>query len=131
MSKKLTDARIKALRPRKSRYEVWDGRGFGVRVAPSGRKSFVFVYHFHGRPRRMTLGTYPALSLADANHALAWARKQLDRGIDPGELVVAERKLEREAETFKELVNLWIERWAKRYRKRWEEAKLTLESRFR
>ena len=127
MSKKLTDARIKALRPRKSRYEVWDGRGFGLRVAPSGRKSFVFVYHFNGRPRRMTLGTYPALSLADANHALAWARKQLEKGIDPGELVVTERRAEREAETFKELVNLWIERWAKRYRKRWEEAKLTLE----
>ena len=127
MSKKLTDTRIKALRPRKSRYEVWDGRGFGVRVAPSGRKSFVFVYHFNGRPRRMTLGTYPALSLADANHALAWARKQLEKGIDPGELVVTERRAEREAETFKELVNLWIERWAKRYRKRWEEAKLTLE----
>lgn len=127
MSRKLTDARIKALRPRKGRYEVWDGRGFGVRVAPSGRKSFVFVYHFNGRPRRMTLGTYPALTLADANHALAWARKLLDKGIDPGELVVAERKLEREAETLKELVNLWIERWAKRYRKRWQEAKLTLE----
>jgi integrase len=127
MTKKLTDARIKALRPRKSRYEVWDGRGFGVRVAPSGRKSFVFVYHFNGRPRRMTLGTYPALSLGDANQAVSWARKQLEKGIDPGELVVTKRKTEREAETFKELVDLWIERWAKRYRKRWEEAKLTLE----
>jgi integrase len=127
MSKKITDARVKALRPRKSRYEIWDGRGFGVRIAPSGRKSFVFVYHFDGRPRRLTLGTYPALSLADANEALAIARKQLEAGTDPGEVAVAERKSEREAETFKELVTLWIERWAKRERKRWEEAKLTLE----
>jgi integrase len=127
MSKKLTDARVKALKPRKSRYEVWDGRGFGVRVAPSGRKSFVFVYHFNGRPRRMTFGHYPATTLADANQALADAIKLLDKNIDPGEVAVAKRKSEREAETFKELVYMWIERWAKRERKRWEEAKMTLE----
>jgi len=33
-----------------------DGRtGFGVRVAPSGKKSWVFMYRFAGKPRRMTL----------------------------------------------------------------------------
>jgi len=75
----------------------------------------------------MTLGTYPAMSLADANRALAHARTQLEKGIDPGEVAVASRRAERDAETFKELVDLWVERWAKRYRKRWEEARLTLE----
>ena len=44
----LTDARIKALRPRKSAYDIRDGKlgGFGVRVLPSGRKRF-FVHSQH------------------------------------------------------------------------------------
>ena len=87
----------------------------------------MFVYHFNGRPRRLTFGHYPALNLADANQALADAMKLLDKNIDPGEVAVSKKRAEREAETFKELVNLWIERWAKRERKRWEEAKQTLE----
>ena len=44
----LADARIRALRPRKTAYDVRDGqlRGFGVRVLPSGRKRF-FVHCQH------------------------------------------------------------------------------------
>ena len=44
----LTEARIGALKPRKSAYEIRDGKlgGFGVRVLPSGRKRF-FVHRQH------------------------------------------------------------------------------------
>ena len=41
----LTEARIRALKPRKTAYDIRDGKlaGFGVRVLPSGRKRF-FVH---------------------------------------------------------------------------------------
>ena len=44
----LTNARITALKPRKTSYDIRDGklRGFGVRVLPSGRKRF-FVHCQH------------------------------------------------------------------------------------
>ena len=44
----LTDARVKVLRPRRTAYDIRDGklRGFGVRVLPSGRKRF-FVHCQH------------------------------------------------------------------------------------
>ena len=44
----LTDARVRALRPRKSAYDTRDSklRGFGLRVLPSGRKGF-FVHCQH------------------------------------------------------------------------------------
>ena len=46
--KTLTDARIGALVPRKTSYDIRDGRlkGFGVRVTPSGRKRF-FIHCQH------------------------------------------------------------------------------------
>ena len=116
---RLTDRSIEALRPKAARYEVWDEarRGFGVRVTPRGVKSFVWVYHFDGRPRRLTFGTYPRLSLAGAGVKLAEAKDLLGRGIDPGTRAVAERDAERHAETVEELVSSYLDRYA-RVRKR-------------
>ena len=48
----LTDARVRALRPRKTARDVRDGKlkGFGIRVLPSGRKRF-FVHCQHDGER--------------------------------------------------------------------------------
>ena len=112
---KLTDRSLEALRPRAARHEVWDDsrKGFGVRVTPRGVKSFVWVYHFNGRPRRLTFGTYPRLSLADAGVKLAEAKQLLDKGIDPGSRVVSERIAERHAETIADLVTSYLDRYAR------------------
>ena len=66
---RFTERSIKALRPRERRYEVFeDGRkGLGIRVSPSGSKSWVFVYRRNGRLSRITLGQYPDTSLAEAH----------------------------------------------------------------
>jgi integrase len=112
---KLTDRSLEALRPRAARYEVWDEarRGFGVRITPRGVKSFIWVYHFDGKPRRLTFGTYPRLSLADAGVKLAEAKQRLDKGLDPGTRVVAERIAERRAETVEDLVASYLDRYAR------------------
>jgi len=112
---KLTDRSLEALRPRAARYEVWDDarKGFGVRITPRGVKSFVWVYHFGGKPRRLTFGTYPRLTLADAGVKLAEAKQLLDAGVDPGSRVVAERAAERGAETVEELVAAYLDRYAR------------------
>jgi hypothetical protein len=110
---RFTDKSIAALRPKVERYEVWEGGGFGVRVSPRGAKAWIWVYHFVGRPRRMTLGTYPALGLADARIKLADARKLLEHGIDPGDREVRARKAERAAETLAELAEAYLDKWAR------------------
>jgi len=65
--------------------EVWDGRipGFGVRVSTTGTKTFVLVYRHDGRPRRLTIGRYPALSLAEARAMAQQALASSARGQDP------------------------------------------------
>lgn len=82
---KFTPDAIDALEPRHSRYEVWgdDQPGFGIRVAPSGRKSWIYLYRHQGRPRRLTLGAYPALSATEAGALYDRARALLAEGRDP------------------------------------------------
>ena len=80
----LTDLTVKKLRARKKRYEILDGAGLYIRVMPSGVKSWTFRYNFDGTARRMTLGTYPGISLAQAREKHAKAMQDIQRGIDPG-----------------------------------------------
>ena len=120
---KFTDAKIRALKPKTSRYEVWEtGRnGFGIRVSPHGRKSWVFMYWFEGMQKRMTFGVYPEMTLEKAHSAHAKAREQLFNKIDPSELLVQSNIEHRGAPTVSQLVNEYIEKWAKPRKRTWEE----------
>ena len=55
---KLTDARIGKLKAGDVEYMVWDTRiaGFGIRVRPSGHKSYVYHRHAEGQSRKFTFG---------------------------------------------------------------------------
>lgn len=65
---RLTDAGIRALKPRARTYAVYDRelRGFGVRVSARGTKSFTFVYRLNGQKTRLNLGKFPFVPLAKA-----------------------------------------------------------------
>ena len=65
----LTDRTLRSLKsPVSGQTEIWDSKipGFGVRVSSRGTKSFVLVYRLGGRTRRMTIGRYPTIPLAEA-----------------------------------------------------------------
>ena len=54
---RLADAAIARLRPREREYTVWDSLvvGLGVRVRPSGGRSYVLLEDAGGRSRRVSL----------------------------------------------------------------------------
>ena len=118
-----TDAKIKALKPKSSRYELWEqGRkGFGIRISPHGRKSWVFMYWVDGVQKRMTFGIYPAMPLVEAHTALAKAREILAKGGDPGGLLAKDRSDHRSSPTVNQLIDEYIEKWAKPRKRTWEE----------
>ena len=120
---KFTDASIRALKPKPARYEAWEtnGKGFGLRISPAGRKTFIYMYRFEGTARRMTLGTYPALTLSQAHEIHAKAKLELERGTDPNVESVQVKKQAREAHTVKELVHVYVERYAKKKKRSWKE----------
>ena len=55
---RLTDSAIARLRPREREYTVWDSKvaGLGVRVRPSGGRSYVMLQDTDGRSNRASLG---------------------------------------------------------------------------
>jgi integrase len=118
---KFTDRAIKNLKAKNARYELWEGNGFGIRVTPSGTKSWVFVYHHAGRSRRMTLGTYPSMTVAQAHQAHGKALTDLEQGIDPGAAIVRQRRVDRAAPTLGDLATEYLERWAKPRKRSWKE----------
>jgi len=100
----LTDLMVKRFSPHEKRYEVSDRKGLSLRVAPSGKKTWVYRYLFDGVPRRMSLGVYPGVGLALAREKHSKAVQDVARAIDPGRKQ-AEAKARRRADpTFSDLI---------------------------
>lgn len=62
----LTDAAIKALKPRAIRYYVSDGRGLYLEIFPTGRRAWRYRYRLNGKAEKVTIGKYPDLTLKAA-----------------------------------------------------------------
>jgi integrase len=104
-----------------ARREIFDGpggiSGFGLRIGESGAKSFILLYRFGGRVRRLTIGRHPVVSLADARTKARKALERVEHGIDPA-AEEADHK-ERGRDTVAAWVEKFIERWAKPRNRTW------------
>lgn len=90
---KLTKSRVEALPippARKTSKDAgqaiyWDEelRGFGVRITPSGARSYIVQGRANGKTRRVTLGTHGVLTCDEARRKAKAALLALDDGIDP------------------------------------------------
>lgn len=118
-----TDKLIKNLKPKDSSYDLREksGQGFAIRIMPSGHKSWVFIYHFKGKKQRMTLGGYPAISLADARKLHSNAIRCLASGKNPAQ-ESSRIKLEKKMSgTVNDLITEYLEKWAKPRKRSWKE----------
>src|SRR5262245_8365795 len=82
---RFTAKSIEHLKPATKRREIPDSgcRGLYLLLQSSGARSWAVRYRFDGRPTKLTLGSYPALSLADARAAATQALRELAGGKDP------------------------------------------------
>jgi hypothetical protein len=79
----LSDAKVRALKPKSSPYKVGDAEGLYVFVKPGGSRLWTLAYRFNGKQKTLALGKYPIVSLLDARHARDAAKRLLVTGIDP------------------------------------------------
>ena len=79
----LTDTAIRKAKPKEKPYKVSDSQGLYLLVNPKGSKLWRVKYRMNGVERKLALGSYPEITLAEARSARDAARRQLAHSIDP------------------------------------------------
>ena len=82
----LTTKTVEAIKPDPNqRLELPDPAlsGLYLVVQPSGAKSWALRYRYAGKPKKLTLGRWPVMGLADARAAASNAIEAVDYGNDP------------------------------------------------
>jgi integrase len=108
----LNDVGIRALKPRDRIYKCTDSHGLYLEVHPSGSKLWRCKYSHLGKDKRIALGRYPDVGLAEARRRRDDAKRKLYEGIDP----LAERKRDKllamykAANTFGDLAKEYIDK---------------------
>ena len=109
----LTDTEIKKAKAKEKAYSLNDSGGLYLWVTPPGGRLWRWAYRFEGKEKLMSLGKYPAVSLALARERYSEARKLLATGVDP----MAQRKIEKTAQkvscenSFQSVTAQWLEHW--------------------
>lgn len=105
----LNDMQIRRAKPEAKAYTLGDGLGLSLLIEPNGSKSWRFRYRFAGKPKMISLGVYPTITLADARSRRDEARKLVAEGKNPSE-VRKEQKLALQTESenaFEKIAREW------------------------
>jgi len=110
----LTDIQVRNTKPKPSdapkTYTLADGGGMYLEVSPTGVRTWRMAYRQpNGKNTRLTFGTYPDVSLAEARQQREIARKQRKDGIDPAQArrIEKARKAVASANTFEAVAREW------------------------
>lgn len=111
---RLTDAKVKNAKPSEKTQRLFDGRGLYLEVSPSGGKWWRFKYRFDGKEKRISLGTYPDISLKDARNRHDEARKLLCNDVDPSEYrkAIKTARQGQKLNTFENIAREWFAKFS-------------------
>ena len=85
----LTEAEVEAIKSVRYERKVWDGRGLYLLVTPKGGRRWRYAYRFAKKYKKLSLGTYPVVTLQLARTRHEFARDLLAQGVDPAALKAA------------------------------------------
>ena len=90
-----------------------DEKALYLEVTAAGGKYWRWKYRYGGKEKRLALGVYPDVSLAQARDGRDGARKTLAAGDDPGQLKRAAKMASAvsQANTFESVARLWWAHW--------------------
>ena len=111
----LSNAAVKAARPRSRAYKMFDERGLFLFVTPGGLRSWRLKYRIDGREKLLCLGQWPDLQLVDARDRAEEARGLIGQGVDPSGTAKAVRQIRTFEAVAREWHALQRERWTDRH----------------
>ncbi|WP_404480528.1 tyrosine-type recombinase/integrase [Novosphingobium sp. BL-52-GroH] len=115
----LSDAKVRAAKPRDKAYKLTDSHRLYLMVKPNGSKLWKWNYAYGEKQKTMAFGIYPMVSLVEARAKRDAARSQLEDGQDPS--IVKKLRIEANQEasrnTFERVARDWFEnartQWAR------------------
>ena len=112
---KLTKSKIDAFEYKGGWDVRWDDdvKGLGLRIYPTGKKSFILRYAKNGKKRTMVVGSYGDWTLQQARDHARSLKVDVDKGGNP----LASRKFEKNDPTVSELADRYMEEHAKIHKK--------------
>lgn len=105
---------VRNAKPKDKPYKLSDEKGMYLEVTPAGGRYWRLKYRMHGKEKRLALGVYPEVSLAEARGARDEARKLIAQGLDPGVVrqeVKAARQLSA-ASSFEAVAREWYQKFS-------------------
>jgi len=117
----LNARQIDTAKPKEKIYKLADGGGLYLQVNVNGSKYWRMKYRFAGKEKKLSFGTYPDVSLADARAKREEARKILAADNDPGEVKKAEQLAKKNSieNTFEAIATEWytakMPNWSENY----------------
>jgi integrase len=101
-------------------------RGFILRVTPGGKKSWLYRFKDNGKSRKLAIGDYPQLSLAEARDLFDELRRAVDDGHRPAQALAAHRIEQGTPQpgdgfTVSDLVDHYLNSYAKIEKRSWKE----------
>lgn len=105
----LTDTAIRKAKPAAKTKRLYDTKGLYLEVSPRGGKWWRLKYRYAGKEKRLSLGTYPDVSLKEARDRRDDARKLLRNSVDPGvhRKQTKAARVQRHANTFEAVAREW------------------------
>ena len=111
----LTATEVKVSKPREKDYKLADGRGLYLLVTKSGGKHWKLKYRMESKEKKLSLGAYPEISLAEARELREKYRSEIAKKIDPAAKKAASKKQlkvedQKAANTFQIISTEFLER---------------------
>lgn len=117
----LTARQIDTAKPADRDYKLADAAGLYLLVKKSGAKYWCLKYRFGGKEKKLSIGVYPFITLAQARAERDKARRMIADGTDPSHDKQSRKRALREstANSFKAIATEWFahkaRQWTARY----------------
>lgn len=113
----LTNTQCQNAKPKDKPYKLGDSGGLYLEISPGGGKYWRLKYRYLGTEKRLALGVFPTVTLADARRRRDEAKTLLANDIDPSAAKKDKKRqaIQNAANTFEAVGREWhtkqLERW--------------------